>query len=48
MNIKWFNSADDGAIQITLTDHVNVSSWRTDEGLYWNYLGARLKSKGAK
>jgi competence protein ComEC len=48
LHIKWFNNADDGAIQATFTDHVNVSLWRTIEGRYWNYLGSRQKAKGAK
>jgi competence protein ComEC len=37
LNAIWFNSADDGAIQITIDNGLKAESWRADEGRYWNY-----------
>lgn len=49
MNINWFNSSDDGAIQIAFDKGIKVESWRVAEGRYWNYyLGARQKARGVK
>jgi competence protein ComEC len=37
LNATWLNSADEGAIQMTLDSHLGVESWREVEGRYWNY-----------
>jgi competence protein ComEC len=37
LNATWLNSADEGAIQVTLDSHLGVESWREVEGQYWNY-----------
>jgi competence protein ComEC len=35
--VKWFNSADDGAIQLTFDKDMQAETWRVTEGKYWNY-----------
>jgi len=35
--IRWFNSADAGAIKVNLDKQLEVHSWREVEGKYWNY-----------
>jgi competence protein ComEC len=37
LHIKWFNSAEDGAIQLTFDKAMPIESWRVSEGKYWNY-----------
>lgn len=37
LHVKWFNSADDGAIQLNVGKDVKIESWRAAEGRYWNY-----------
>lgn len=46
--VEWFNSAEDGAIEVTVDNRPKVKTWRETEGRYWNYLGTRLKAKGEK
>ena len=46
LKFDWFNSANEGAIQVTFDHHLNIQSWRDAEGRYWNYLGTRPKTKG--
>ncbi len=37
LHVNWFNSADDGAIQLNVGQDVKIESWRAAEGRYWNY-----------
>lgn len=37
IHAKWFNNAEDGAIQVTLDKQVKVGAWRKENGKYWNY-----------
>jgi hypothetical protein len=37
LQTKWFNSADDGAIQVSIGPELKVDSWREIDGRYWNY-----------
>jgi competence protein ComEC len=48
LHVKWFNSAEDGAIKVTFDNDLEVETWLTAEGRYWNGIGARLKAKGEK
>lgn len=35
--VNWFNSADDGAVQIMTSASRKALTWRKEEGKYWNY-----------
>ena len=48
LHVEWFNSAEDGAIEVTFGNDLKVETWRTTEGRYWNGLGERLKAQGEK
>jgi competence protein ComEC len=37
LHIKWFNSADEGAILLNFNKAISIESWRVTEGKYWNY-----------
>ena len=37
LQAKWFNSANDGAIQLIFDKDMQVETWRVAEGKYWNY-----------
>lgn len=41
LHLKWFNTAEDGAIQLTFAKDMKVESWRAVEGRYWNYSGTK-------
>lgn len=45
---KWFNSADDGALQIATDKALKIESWRKSEGRYWNSLGEKQKAQAAR
>jgi competence protein ComEC len=45
MNIPWFNSSNEGALQVTFNRRLDIESWRATEGQYWNFLGTRRKAK---
>jgi competence protein ComEC len=37
LNINWYNNSDNGAIQASFNEHLNIVSWRMAEGRYWNF-----------
>jgi competence protein ComEC len=48
LNIDQFNSAEEGAIEITFDNGMNVESWRGVEGRYWNFIGSRQRTQVEK
>ncbi len=37
LHLNWLNSADEGAIDVDVSQHLSVQSWRQHEGKHWNF-----------